>query len=233
MTRGTAPGAPVWSKRSKHFHKVLADHRAPKNRERWRRALLFLVHFVEDVHQPLHVGDNRDRGGNLTQIQFHGEGTNLHRVWDSDIVNAVSRDERLWVERIEPLLTTENIQSWSRGTVEDWTNESLQDAKAAYHFPKGSRNPIVSGATLDKEYVESSRARPRSSSSGLAQTGVRPGERAQCHLSLTDRREPRLRPRCDGERDELDHPDAAAAARGLTLRVDPTRTARKRLYLQD
>ena len=44
----------------KHFRRVLADRQAPK-RER-TRALLFLVHLVEDVHQPLHVGDNRDRG---------------------------------------------------------------------------------------------------------------------------------------------------------------------------
>ncbi|MDR3635224.1 MAG: S1/P1 nuclease [Isosphaeraceae bacterium] len=135
----------------KHFRGVLANRRAPKADR--ARALLFLVHFVEDVHQPLHVGDNGDRGGNLTQIQFRGEGTNLHRLWDSDIVNAVSRDERQWARRIEPLLSPDNVRAWSRGTVEDWTNESLQDAKAAYHFPAGAKDPLPSGTSLENDYV--------------------------------------------------------------------------------
>lgn len=152
----------------KHFRKVLADRRTPKAER--ARALLFLVHLVEDVHQPLHVGDNHDRGGNQTQIQFRGNGTNLHRLWDTDIVNAVSRDERFWVDRIERLLSSENIRMWSRGTVEDWANESLQDAKAAYHFPQGTRNPLPSGTTLDNDYVAF--ARPMIERR-LAQAGVR------------------------------------------------------------
>lgn len=152
----------------KHFRKVLADRRAPKAER--ARALLFLIHFVEDVHQPLHVGDNHDRGGNQTQIQFRGTGTNLHRLWDSDILNAVSRDERLWVDRVERLLSSENVRLWSRGTVEDWANESLQDAKTAYRFPKGSKNPLSSGASLDDDYVAF--ARPVIERR-LAQAGVR------------------------------------------------------------
>ena len=56
--------------RIKHFRSVLADRRAPL-RDR-QRALLFLVHLVADVHQPLHVGDHHDKGGNLTQVQFLG-----------------------------------------------------------------------------------------------------------------------------------------------------------------
>ncbi len=135
----------------KHFRKVLADRRAPKTER--TRALLFLVHFVEDIHQPLHVGDNRDRGGNATQIQFLREGTNLHRLWDTDLINFVSRDERVWVERIEPLLSEDNIRSWSRGTVEDWANESLHFAKEAYHFPPAAKRALQTGSALDKNYA--------------------------------------------------------------------------------
>lgn len=152
----------------KHFRSVLTDRRAPL-RER-QRALLFLVHFVEDVHQPLHVGDNHDRGGNLTQIQFLGEGTNLHRLWDSGLINEIDRNERAWVERIEPLLTRENIRAWSRGSVEDWVNESLEDAKSAYFFPAGARRPMESGKLLGKDYVTF--ARPILERR-LAQAGVR------------------------------------------------------------
>jgi hypothetical protein len=137
--------------RIRHFRSVLADRSTPR-RDR-QRALLFLVHLVEDVHQPLHVGDNRDHGGNLTQIQFLGEGTNLHRLWDSGLINAIDRNERAWVERITPLLTAENIRSWSQGSIEDWATESLLDARKAYYFPAGERQPILSGTRLGDDYL--------------------------------------------------------------------------------
>jgi hypothetical protein len=154
--------------RIKHFRSVLADRQAPR-RER-QRALLFLVHLVEDVHQPLHVGDNRDKGGNLTQIQFFGDGTNLHRLWDSGLINEIDRNERAWVERIAPLLTPDHVRSWSQGTVEDWTTESLQDARKAYYFPAGAHQPLASGTRLGDDYV--SFARPILEHR-LAQAGVR------------------------------------------------------------
>ncbi|MDF3982467.1 S1/P1 nuclease [Luteibacter sp. PPL201] len=49
-------------------------------------ALKFVVHFVGDVHQPLHAGNRDDKGGNDYQVQFDGKGTNLHRVWDSQML---------------------------------------------------------------------------------------------------------------------------------------------------
>ena len=50
------------------------------------QALKFLVHFVADVHQPLHAGHPQDRGGNRFQVQAYGRGTNLHAVWDSALL---------------------------------------------------------------------------------------------------------------------------------------------------
>lgn len=49
-------------------------------------ALAFVVHFVGDVHQPLHAGYRDDRGGNTWQVRFDGRGSNLHRVWDSGLL---------------------------------------------------------------------------------------------------------------------------------------------------
>ncbi len=152
----------------KHFRKILADTHAPK-RER-QRALLFLVHFVADVHQPLHVGDNRDRGGNLTQIQFFDRGTNLHRVWDSDLIHQVGGNDRVWVERIERLITPGSAQAWSKGTVEDWANESLNAAKFAYRSPRGSQGPMPSGTLLGEDYVKAADPVLRQQ---LARAGVR------------------------------------------------------------
>jgi hypothetical protein len=66
------------------FAKVLADHSAaPQDR---LLALKWLVHFVGDEHQPLHAEDHADKGGNDVQEIYFGKGTNLHRIWDSGII---------------------------------------------------------------------------------------------------------------------------------------------------
>ena len=49
-------------------------------------ALKFLVHFIGDMHQPLHVGRGEDRGGNSIRVRWFGESRNLHSVWDSAII---------------------------------------------------------------------------------------------------------------------------------------------------
>lgn len=152
----------------KHFRTVLADRRTPI-KER-RRALLFFVHLVEDVHQPLHVGDNNDRGGNTTQVQFLGEGTNLHRLWDSGLIAAIDRRDNDWVERCAALLTPENERTWSKGTAEDWATESLRDARAAYLYSPGGARPLESGTRLGRDYEE--RMRPILERR-LAQAGLR------------------------------------------------------------
>ena len=73
---------------------TLASDAAP--REERQRALRLLVHFVEDLHQPLHVGDLGDRGGNDLQVQFFGRGTNLHRLWDEEIIERHGTSESAW-----------------------------------------------------------------------------------------------------------------------------------------
>lgn len=50
------------------------------------KALKYVVHFVADVHQPLHAGFADDRGGNSYQLQAYGRGTNLHALWDSGLI---------------------------------------------------------------------------------------------------------------------------------------------------
>jgi hypothetical protein len=52
-----------------------------------RQALKFVVHLVGDVHQPLHAGYRADLGGNRYQVRFEGNGSNLHKVWDSGLLS--------------------------------------------------------------------------------------------------------------------------------------------------
>jgi hypothetical protein len=58
-----------------------------------RFALRFLIHCVEDMHQPCHVGDNHDTGGNQTQVRFFDRGTNMHALWDTGMIERVSMSE--------------------------------------------------------------------------------------------------------------------------------------------
>ena len=56
-------------------------------------ALRFLIHLMGDLHQPLHAGFAHDRGGNDIPIVFHGEESNLHKLWDSDLLGKHISDE--------------------------------------------------------------------------------------------------------------------------------------------
>ena len=135
-----------------HFRKILADRSQPKADR--QTALLFLVHFVSDVHQPLHVGDNRDRGGNLTQVRFFEDGTNLHQLWDSGLIRRIGGNDQIWAGRVERAITPQTEQAWSRGTPESWADESLQAAKLAYKDLKGEPRSVESGISLGESYVK-------------------------------------------------------------------------------
>ena len=68
------------------FKATLQDRNAPVARR--RTALRFLVHLVQDVHQPMHVADRNDRGGNNLQLRYgRYDNTNLHQVWDSGLLS--------------------------------------------------------------------------------------------------------------------------------------------------
>ncbi len=131
------------------FRRILIDRRADKFKK--QEALKYLVHFIEDLHQPLHVADNNDRGGNQTQVRFFNRGSNLHRLWDSQLIENKSHNEQDWLRDINSLATSQNVSQWSKGTPEDWAAESLQIAKKAYCLP-GTNTVMPSGTKLDDNY---------------------------------------------------------------------------------
>jgi hypothetical protein len=77
------------------FKRVLADPKA--GRAGNQQALKFLIHFIADLHQPLHVGDIGSRGGNDIQVRFFGAGSNLHCEWDSQIMERHTKNEQVWL----------------------------------------------------------------------------------------------------------------------------------------
>lgn len=101
-------------------------------------ALRFLIHLVGDLHQPLHVSDNDDHGGNLTQVQFGGRGTNLHEVWDGRLIEVQwGTDEQAYLDHLLEEMRTLDLAALERGTVIDWAMEGHRiAAEGAYDFPR-------------------------------------------------------------------------------------------------
>jgi S1/P1 Nuclease len=97
-----------------------------------REALMFLTHFVEDLHQPLHCSDNHDRGGNDVAVEFLGMPTNLHSLWDSGLLDNMGPEDRL-LQSISSGLTPGTIGKLSRGDVKDWAEESHHIAQTVVY----------------------------------------------------------------------------------------------------
>ena len=136
--------------RFEEFRRILADPHAPKPRR--RMALRYVVHLVEDAHQPMHVGDRRDRGGNNLELQFFRDDyTNLHQVWDSGLLRNGHRNECELVDDLIDLARKPEARDWTRGHIEDWVNESLEAARQAYRIP-GSKDLLRSGMRIGREY---------------------------------------------------------------------------------
>jgi hypothetical protein len=101
---------------------VLANRRLGMSAR--REALRFLIHFAADVHQPLHAEDNDDRGGNQVRVYMGRTRATLHRVWDSDVVEALGRDAEDAASRIEHSLSPQERKAWASGTPAQWADEA-------------------------------------------------------------------------------------------------------------
>ncbi|MFN8943931.1 MAG: S1/P1 nuclease [Pseudobdellovibrionaceae bacterium] len=66
--------------------KILKNRQFNSNPESIRQALIFMIHFVSDIHQPLHVGRVGDKGGNDVKLKWMGKKTNLHSIWDHEMI---------------------------------------------------------------------------------------------------------------------------------------------------
>ena len=135
----------------REYQKTLKD-RSRSIQER-RFALRFLVCLVQELHMPLNVGDNRDRGGNQTQVRFHDRETNMHRLWDSDMIERAGDDEDFWLADLAELDTAGNREATIKGTIEDWATESLLAARAAYRVPETGKW-LKPGEKLGDAYQE-------------------------------------------------------------------------------
>lgn len=97
-------------------------------------ALMALVHLVGDLHQPLHVGYAEDRGGNSIKVEWFGEETNLHHVWDGSIIDDQQLSYTEWGNHINRGVDKLQVAYWQSTSVRDWAHESQDLRKACYDF---------------------------------------------------------------------------------------------------
>jgi nuclease S1 len=140
-----------------------------KSVEDRRFALRFFIHCVEDMHMPMHVGDNHDGGGNDTQGRFFDRGTNMHKLWDTDMIERADKTEDFWLTELDKLDTPEGLQVAMKRTVEDWATQSLLAARRAYQVPETGMR-IKPGQKLGGQYFAKSMPVVRER---LYQAGVR------------------------------------------------------------
>jgi hypothetical protein len=112
------------------------------SREQIRTDLLYLLHLVGDLHQPLHVGYADDRGGNEYQISFLGSSSNLHKAWDSEIIDykQAGVPEILSAHPLSP----EQIAAIQQIDIVSWANQSRGHLDRVYS---------VRGHKIDEAYI--------------------------------------------------------------------------------
>ena len=121
-------------------------------RARRREALRFFIHLVGDLHQPMHVADRNDRGGNNLQLRYgRYDNTNLHQVWDSGMLSQGFRNENELLRELETLAREPQSRDWLKGRIEDWANESLDVGRRAYLVP-GTNITLRSGDAIGRAY---------------------------------------------------------------------------------
>ncbi|MBL4680263.1 MAG: hypothetical protein JKY88_06010 [Pseudomonadales bacterium] len=104
------------------FQKILLGKKASQSEK--QLALRFTIHLIGDLHQPLHAGNGTDRGGNDRKIKFFWDDSNLHRVWDSGMIDQKKLSYTEWTSWLNEKITPSNITDWQQTDPRVWIRES-------------------------------------------------------------------------------------------------------------
>lgn len=101
---------------------VLMDENASKSDKIFH--LKFLVHLIGDLHQPLHAGRAEDRGGNDIQVQWFGQGSNIHKVWDTNMLETYGMSYYELGDELMRVTGRKERIMLQEGTITQWLSES-------------------------------------------------------------------------------------------------------------
>jgi len=89
-------------------------------------ALRFIVHIIGDLHQPFHAGNGIDRGGNDVKLKFFWEDSNLHRVWDSGLIDRQNLSYTEWTKILSRKISEQQANEWMEVDPKVWIAESAK-----------------------------------------------------------------------------------------------------------
>lgn len=107
--------------------------------------LKMLVHLIGDMHQPLHFGKKEDRGANDFKVKWFYKNSNMHRVWDTEMIRSYNMSYSELSDNLVPLSKSQ-IKSIKRGTLLDWVKDTRSLTKKVY-------NSAESGESLSYAYM--------------------------------------------------------------------------------
>lgn len=122
------------------FEDTLRDPKETK--ENKLAALKFITHMMGDVHQPLHVGLAEDRGGNMIKVKWFKTETNLHTVWDEELIDFEKLSFTEYTNYLNHFSKDEK-KDWEKGTFIDWARES-QELRPKVYDLNGADVPNLS-----------------------------------------------------------------------------------------
>lgn len=101
--------------------------------------LKLLIHLIGDLHQPMHIGLEEDRGGNDFKVQWFYNDTNLHSVWDSKMIDQYGMSYTELAKNAD-YVTKSQIKYIQKGSIIDWVNETHQLTKQVYKNVEPNEN---------------------------------------------------------------------------------------------
>ncbi|RIA09954.1 S1/P1 nuclease [Flavobacteriaceae bacterium MAR_2010_72] len=107
--------------------------------------LRMLIHLIGDLHQPMHIGLEEDRGGNDFKVQWQFRDTNLHSVWDSKMIDDYGMSYMELAHNADHLSKAQ-IKAIQEGSVIDWVNETHILTREVY-------SSVTAGDNLRNDYM--------------------------------------------------------------------------------
>lgn len=101
-------------------------------------SLKCLIHLIGDIHQPLHVGNGTDKGGNDVKVTYFWSSSNLHRVWDTGIIDGQNLSYTEYVDWIDNS-SKEQINQWKNDGIMVWAEESIACRPQIYNLPESKK----------------------------------------------------------------------------------------------
>ncbi|GAA4811585.1 S1/P1 nuclease [Litoribaculum gwangyangense] len=101
--------------------------------------LKLLIHLIGDLHQPMHIGLEEDRGGNDFKVQWYNNDTNLHSVWDSKMIEKYGMSYTELAVNVN-YVTKQQIKEIQKGSIIDWVNETHKLTRKVYANVKPDEN---------------------------------------------------------------------------------------------